>query len=166
MRARPALIAWWLAATPALAMAQAATPAAQAAASNAVVAGETVTDNAIDDRIRDAAAAAEALQGPLDGSWTLVAASGKALYAFQFVDKPGGQDPPEGVWRDLRRPPGPGDIGLIGSMARGPGSLSLGFAAKPGARPVAIELKSGGSGGWSGQLHEDGVTINVMLRRN
>lgn len=163
MRTRPALVACWLATTPALAIAQGATP--PAAASNAVEAGETVTDNAIDDRIREAAAAAEALQGPLDGAWTLVAASGQPLYAFQFVDKPGGLDPPEGVWRDLRRPSGPGDIGLIDSMARGPGSLTLSFAARPGAAPVAIELKSGDAGGWSGQLHEGGVTINVMLRR-
>jgi hypothetical protein len=166
MTVRAALIAFGLAATPALAIAQGSTPAAPPAASNAVVTSETVTDNAIDDRIRDAAAAAEALQGPLDGGWTLVAASGQALYAFQFVDKPGGQDPPEGVWRDLRRPSGPGDIGLIDSMARGPGSLTLSFAAKPGAPAVAIELKGGNVGGWSGQLHEAGLTINVILRRD
>ena len=29
-------------------------------------------DNAVDERIRSSAAAAEALQGPLDGPWTLV----------------------------------------------------------------------------------------------
>jgi hypothetical protein len=168
MRLRPALIALCLAATPALANAQGATPTPSAAPpkSNATVASETVTDNAIDDRIREAAAAAQALQGPLDGGWTLVAESGQALYAFQFVDRPGGQDPPEGVWRDLRRPAGPGDIGAIDSLARGPGSIILSFAAKPGAPPVAIELKSGDSGGWSGQLHEAGATIKVMLRRN
>ena len=163
MKLRPALIASWLAATPAPAVAQAApTPAT---ASNAAVVGETITDTDIDERIRAAAAAAESLQGPLDGGWTLVSASGKALYAFEFVDKQGGADPPEGVWRDLRRPPGPGDIGLIGSMSRGPSSLTISFAAESG-EPVAIELKSGEAGGWSGQLHEAGVTINVILRRN
>jgi hypothetical protein len=166
MTARAASFALWLAATPVLAIAQGATPGTAGAASNSAVASETITENAIDDRIRDAAAAAQSLQGPLDGGWTLVAASGQALYAFQFVDKPGGQDPPEGVWRDLRRPAGPGDIGPIDSMARGPGTLILSFAAKPGAPAVAIELKSGDSGGWSGQLHEAGATIKVMLRRN
>jgi len=160
------LIAGWLAATPALAIAQSANPIVTPPASNATVVSETVTDNAIDDRIRDAAAAAESLQGPLDGGWTLVAASGQALYAFQFVDKPGGQDPPEGVWRDLRRPAGPGDIGPIDSLARGPGVLTLSFAAKPGQPAVAVELKSSEGGGWSGRLHEAGVAINVMMRRN
>ena len=137
----------------------AATPGAAALAQG------DANDAAIDARIRASAEAAESLQGPLDGGWTLVAASGQALYAFQFVDKPGGQDPPEGVWRDLRRPAGPGDIGPIDSLARGPGVLTLSFAAKPGQPAVAVELKSS-EGGWSGRLHEAGVAINVMMRRN
>ena len=127
--------------------------------------GGDASDAAIDQRIRASAEAAESLQGPLDGAWTLVGADGAAIYAFQFVDKPTGEQP-EGVWRDLRRPAGPGDIGPIDSLARGPGVLTLSFAAKPGQPAVAVELKSSEGGGWSGRLHEAGVAINVMMRRN
>ena len=84
-------------------------------------------DNAVDERIRSSAAAAEALQGPLDGPWTLVSTAGTPIYAFQLVDRPGGQGVVEGVWRDLRRPSMPGDIGLIDQISRSP-SAQIGRA--------------------------------------
>jgi hypothetical protein len=123
-------------------------------------------DNIVDARIRASAEAAESLQGPLDGTWTLVSASGQGLYVFQLVDKPGGHDPLEGVWRDLRRPSVPGDIGMIDTLYRGDGLLRLSFSAKAGDPPVMVELKADADGGWSGQLREAGVTTQVKLRRN
>jgi len=123
------------------------------------------SDRAIDERIRESAIAAEGLQGPLDGGWTLVSAAGQAIYAFQFVDKPGGRDPLEGVWRDLRRPSAPGDIGVIDTMSRGPQSLTLTFVTAPRAAPVTVALTSGADGGWSGELREAGVATRVSLRR-
>jgi hypothetical protein len=122
-------------------------------------------DSLIDARIRASAEAAENLQGPLDGAWTLVSAAGRPLYAFQIVDKPGGRDPLEGVWRDLRRPAVPGDIGMIDSLSRGLDFLVLTFSVKAGDPPVMVQLKSGPDGGWAGQLREAGVTITVKLRR-
>src|SRR5580693_1753769 len=86
---------------------------------------EPYSDNAVDERIRSSAAAAEALQGPLDGPWTLVSAAGSPIFGLQLVDKPGGQGAIEGVWRDLRRPATPGDIGLIDQIARSPTSLTI-----------------------------------------
>lgn len=124
------------------------------------------SDNVIDDRIRSSAQAAESYQGPLDGAWTLVAANGgRALYAFQLVDKPGGQSPLEGVWRDLRRPAMPGDVGFIDSLTRGPQSLAIAFVAKPGDPAVSVALKSDAAGFWSGDLHEGAVVTPVRLKR-
>jgi hypothetical protein len=131
----------------------------------ALAAAQGESDNVIDDRIRSSAQAAESFQGPLDGAWTLVSADGKPLYAFQLVDKPGGQGPLEGVWRDLRRPSMPGDIGLIDALDRGPQTLSISFIAKPGDPRVAIELKSHADGDWSGDLLEHGMLTPVQLRR-
>jgi hypothetical protein len=122
-------------------------------------------DNAIDARIRASANAAESLQGPLDGTWTLVSASGQAIYVFQLVDKPGGRDPLEGCWRDLRRPPMPGDIGMIDSLFRAADVLTINFSAKPGDPPVTIRLNLGADGAWSGSLHEGGGDMPVRLRR-
>jgi hypothetical protein len=125
-----------------------------------------VPDNVIDDRVRASAAAAESYQGPLDGAWTVVAATGgQALYAFQLVDKPGGESPLEGVWRDLRRPPMPGDIGLIDSLIRGPQSLAVAFVAKPGDPAVTLDLKSDAAGFWTGDLHEGAVATPVRMKR-
>ena len=122
-------------------------------------------DNTVDARIRASADAAESYQGPLDGSWTLVTVTGQRLYAFELVDKPGGQSPLEGVWRDLRRPPAPGDIGMIDTLTRGAQSLTLGFAATPGAPPVTVELKSDAAGFWSGELKEGGADVQVRMKR-
>jgi hypothetical protein len=121
-------------------------------------------DNQVDDRIRASAAAAESYQGPLDGGWTLVGPDGKALYAFELVDKAGGQSPLEGVWRDLRRPATPGDIGLIDRIERDAQSLTIAFAARPGGPKVDVELTSG-PGGWTGALLEAGALTRVKLRR-
>jgi hypothetical protein len=115
------------------------------APAHALAQGES--DNVVDERIRASAHAAESYQGPLDGSWTLVTAMGDRLYAFELVDKPGGQSPLEGVWRDLRRPAGPGDI------------------AKPGEAPVTIELKSDDGGFWSGEMKAGGADTAVRMRR-
>jgi hypothetical protein len=122
-------------------------------------------DNMVDERIRASADAAERYQGPLDGPWTLVSTAGEKLYAFQLVDKPGGQSPLEGVWRDLRHPSTAGDIGMIDTLTRGPGSLTLAFAARPGEPPVTIELKSDAAGFWYGDLRQGGAHLQVRMRR-
>jgi hypothetical protein len=121
--------------------------------------------NPIDARVSGSFNAAESYQGPLDGSWTLVSAGGQALLAFQLVDRPGGQGPLEGVWRDLRRPGAPGDIGFIDGLVRGPGSLSITLNAAPGASAVTITLHADPTGGWSGTMRENGADEPVKLRR-
>lgn len=121
--------------------------------------------NPVDERVGGSFNAAEGFQGPLDGSWTLVSASGQALLAFQLVDKPGGQGPLEGVWRDLRRPPAPGDIGFVDNLIRGPGTLSITLNATPGQPAVTISLHADPTGAWSGVMRENGADAPVKLRR-
>jgi hypothetical protein len=136
-----------------------ALPAARASAQ------EEPSDSARDQRILSSAAAAESLQGPLDGGWTLVSSDGKLIYGFQIVDKPSGETP-EGVWRDLRRPNVPGDIGLIDTMQRAaPDALTIRFVAVPGQAPTTIALKLA-AGVWSGDMTEAGAVTKVALRRN
>ena len=61
-------------------------------------------------RIAEASAAAEALQGPLDGGWSLVGGEPEAVYALRISDPPGRQGPPEGVWSDTSGHGGPLEI--------------------------------------------------------
>jgi hypothetical protein len=124
------------------------------------------SDSALDERIRSSAAAAQALQGPLDGAWTLVSAAGAPILALQLVDRPGGEGPVEGVWRDLRRPPSPGDIDLIDQIARSPAALTITLNATPGQSAVVINLRPDPTGIWSGELKQGAAVIQVKLRRN
>ena len=121
--------------------------------------------NPVDQRVGESFNAAQSYQGPLDGSWTLVSDSGKALLAFQLVDKPGGQGPLEGVWRDLRRPSAPGDIGFVDNLIRGPGTLSITLNPTPGQPAVIISLHADPTGAWSGVMRENGADAPVKLRR-
>jgi hypothetical protein len=148
VRRRAALIAWLLALTPGATLAQ----------------GGDASDNAIDDRIRASAAAAESFQGPLDGAWTLVSTTGQALYAFEIVDRPGGRDPLEGAWRDLRHP-GPTGEGFVDAITRGPDGLIISFSANPGDPQVTIKLNTGADGAWSGDLKDAAGDTPVRLRR-
>ena len=123
------------------------------------------TGNPVDARVGSSFNAAESFQGPLDGSWTLVSASGQPIYAFQLVDKPGGHDPLEGVWRDLRHPATPGDIGFVDSLVRTPDGLEITLNARLGAPMVSITLHAAPDGAWSGTMRENGAGAPVKLRR-
>jgi len=122
--------------------------------------------NPVDERVGDSFNAAQSYQGPLDGSWTLVSASGQPLLAFELVDKPGGQGPVEGVWRDLRRPQSPGDIGFVDDLIRGPTTLSITLNATPDAAAMSISLHTDPTGAWSGVMRENGAETPVRLRRS
>ncbi|HEX3919608.1 MAG TPA: hypothetical protein VHW60_19900 [Caulobacteraceae bacterium] len=125
----------------------------------AIAAGAHGQDNPIDSRVRASFDAAESFQGPLDGGWTLVDAAGAPIYAFQLVDKVGGRSPLEGVFRDLRHPSVPGDIGFIDGLERGAGMLTLRFG------PVTIRLRSA-DGGWMGEIRDGRVATAVKLKRD
>ena len=80
------------------------------------------------------------------------------------MDRVGGRDPLEGVFRDLRRPPVPGDIGMIESAERAGGSLDLTLRPRPADPPVTIHLQSSADG-WAGEMREGSAATAVKLRR-
>ncbi|MFI4975907.1 MAG: hypothetical protein ACHP84_15305 [Caulobacterales bacterium] len=123
---------------------------------------EMSPEDAYDARVRASMAAAEAMQGPLDGRWLVVTAEGRVLFMFQLVD-PSVTGPLEGVFRDLRRAARPSDIGAIDELTRTPATLHVTFRGLAG--PVVLDLKTGANGFWSGSMTEAGATTAVSLRR-
>jgi hypothetical protein len=115
------------------------------------------TDLAV--RMRDSAAAAQALQGPLDGTWILLTRE-RPLYVIQLTDPAGGSGPLTGAWR------GPGasaSIGLIDAIVRRGDSLTIQFAA---SGVVVRVLLRRDDGTWIGTANENGRDRGVVLRRS
>ncbi|AVQ04576.1 hypothetical protein B7G68_21185 [Caulobacter segnis] len=112
-------------------------------------------------RVRGSIAAAQNLQGPLDGQWRVAGPDGTPLYALQIVDKAGGGAPLEGAWRDLRRTGAPGSTGLIDDLQRDGEGLSARFTAQEGGQASTLSLRPDADGRWSGQLVEAGAAASV-----
>jgi hypothetical protein len=112
--------------------------------------------------MRDSAAAAQALQGPLDGGWTLRDAGRRPLYAFQITDPAGGIGPVDAAWRAA----GPsGAIGVASAIARQGKRLTITFTPEGAAGAAEVRLTRRRAGVWSGRLTEDGRTRRVTLVR-
>ena len=60
----------------------------------------TLAADPLTTRIGESNAAAEALQGPLDGAWTLRDGAERVLYVFQMSDPPGSKGVAHGACRD------------------------------------------------------------------
>jgi len=103
-------------------------------------------------RIAASAAAAQSLQGPLDGTWTLADGRGRTLFVFQIADPPTGGVALQCAWRDPS-----GGLGFATCVRRGR-RLTLRF----GAREVDLEHREA----WRGVLREAGRTRAVALRRS
>lgn len=116
-------------------------------------------------RVRGSIAAAQGLQGPLDGAWSLTDAAGTRLYAFQMVD-PGGGYGLEGAWRDLRRSAAIGDVGVIDSVQRAGDALTLRFVPRQGGEPVVVQLNQAVPGRWTGAITEGSGSADVTLVRD
>jgi hypothetical protein len=112
-------------------------------------------------RIRESAAAAQALQGPMDGTWTLSDARRRPLFVFQFTDPAGGAGPLEGAWR---RSGASAPAGLIDAIARRGDHLAIRFAG--GGEVVRVRLRRRADGTWSGEANENGHDLSVALRRS
>jgi len=135
-------------------------------AAPATAGGAMSVEQAYELRVKGSIAAAQGLQGPLDGGWVLRGADGAALYSLQIADPAGGYGPVEGAWRDLRRPGAVGSTGLIDSIERTyDGGAAVRFMARPGVGST-LALSAGPDGGWSGRLTEDGAApTSVAIER-
>ncbi|MGH7024264.1 MAG: hypothetical protein ACREEB_11835 [Caulobacteraceae bacterium] len=110
----------------------------------------------IGERIASSAAAAESLQGPLDGTWTLKDARGRTLAVFQIGD-PAAGGPLQCAWR--------GPNGALGpaNCRRERGRLSLRFQAD--GAPARARLRRVRSGDWRGLAWGAGRARAVTLRK-
>jgi hypothetical protein len=122
-------------------------------------------DAAFEGRMRDSFDAAQALQGPLDGRWTLYDAGGRALYAIQIVDPAGGGGPLQAAWRDPRDSSPLGALGVVSDIARTGGALRLSFTGRGGLINTLL-LWRDPHAGWSGRMVEGGKAMRVTLRRD
>jgi len=111
-------------------------------------------------RVKGSIAAAQNLQGPLDGGWRIVGDDGGQLYALQIVDKAGGYGELEGAWRDVRRPGAVGSTGLIDDLRREGDAVVARFSPKGGQSSI-LTLRPSGDTRWLGQLAENGATRPV-----
>lgn len=118
--------------------------------------------------------AAEAMQGPLDGVWRLDDEAGRTLFVLALSD-PGAAPAPlaarpddpgvEGAWRDPNRPRAPDASGFLDSIRRGRAGLSIRFVQGPGQRSMALTLRAGRDGRWTGELAGDGAPRRVVMSR-
>ena len=117
----------------------------------------------VDARIRASDQAAQALQGPLDGAWSLYDAAGARLYAFQLVDPVGGHGPLQGAWRDLR---GREALGVFSELRREGDALILRLPSHGESPADSIRLRGDGHGAWRGRISGDPASRAVVLKRD
>ena len=122
--------------------------------------GELTKAQVYELRVKGSIAAAQNLQGPLDGGWRIVGNDGGQLYALQIVDKAGGYGELEGAWRDVRRQGAVGSTGLIDDLRRDGGDVIVRFSPR-GGQSTTLTLRPSGYERWSGELVENGATQAV-----
>jgi hypothetical protein len=116
--------------------------------------------------VRGAFAAEQALQGPLDGQWTVSAADGgPALWSLLLNDAGGADQPVEGAWRDLRKGSGPDAAGVLDTVERDGAGLTVRFHAPAAGPGLTLRLKPEGPGRWTGALERDGRRTPVVMTR-
>ncbi|WP_454761893.1 hypothetical protein [Caulobacter segnis] len=111
-------------------------------------------------RVKGSVAAAQSLQGPLDGGWNITGVGGGQIYALQIVDKAGGYGELEGAWRDLRRPGSVGSTGLVEDLRREGDTVVVRFSPKVGQSSI-LTLRPSGYERWAGELAENGASVAV-----
>lgn len=111
-------------------------------------------------RMRDSAAAAQSLQGPLDGHWTLLEANGRALYEIQIADPPQGSAPPQGAWQSVADK----TIGQLDTVNLSGGHLAMAFVHR--TEPVRLQLGRRGPGLWRGLMVSARGKAVVSLARD
>ncbi len=115
-------------------------------------------------RLRAAYEAAEARQGPLDGSWRLSGADGDVLFEFVLSD-PGGYNM-AGAWRDVRRGGGADGSGFMGAVYRTADGVVVRFTEAGQSNETVLQLRLTADGRWGGELTEGGAVRSVVLSRS
>jgi hypothetical protein len=110
-------------------------------------------------RIGEAAAAEQALRGPLDGVAMRVAQGPGAVFALQVSDPIDG--PLGGAWRDMAT----GDLGVIDGGSRGGGLIHLKLTLH-GQERAWLSLRPAGPDRWRGQMLAEGRAVPVALARD
>jgi hypothetical protein len=123
----------------------------------------TLLDLSYEARIRGSAQAAQGLQGPLDGGWTVRTLAGAPLLSLQLVDRGQGYGGLEGAWRELGAPVA--RVGLIDSLDRQPVILTIRITPAGKATRI-LTLIPAADGTWSGDLADDTGIRPVTMRRN
>lgn len=124
----------------------------------------TPLDIGYESRIRGSVAAAQGLQGPLDGGWTVRSSYGVAVMTLQLVDRGNGYGQLEGAWRTLDGQVS--KVGLIDSLDRQPTILTIRITKAPGKPTTVLTLIPSADGGWSGEVTDEWGVHPVTMRRN
>jgi len=117
----------------------------------------------LDQRIASSSAAAQALQGDLDGAWQLTDLAGHPLFSFEIVDPAGPRPRLEAAWRLPMAQAAVDGSGTADIVQPTPTTLRINLA-RPG-RSVRIDLSRSREGTWTGRLNEDGQALRVVLHR-
>ena len=120
-----------------------------------ILAAGAPTPDDLSRRMGQSAAAAQALQGPLDGAWILSDGRGRRLYDLQITDPAGGAVRIGGAWRDGAT----GRTGVIDAISRRGHRLTLRLDG------TAIGLGRSGGEMWTGHMRADRHPLDVRLRR-
>jgi hypothetical protein len=121
----------------------------------------------IDARLRASAAAAQSLQGPLDGGWRLNDGEGRLLYRLQIIDPgPNGREGLGAAWFDPRRVGAFYARGVVDDMVREGNTVTIRFTPGPAGPQSVLVLHPSAYSDWFGDLHENGVVTAVALRRS
>lgn len=113
-------------------------------------------------RIRESVAAAESLQGPLDGGWTLTV-EGRPRYVFQIMDPPNG-GAVQAAWREWGTDGASTVIAVDQVSVRGR-ILTLVFTRPGASGDTTVRLHNLRGLGWRGDILEDGRRSSAVLRR-
>ncbi len=114
-------------------------------------------------RMKASAAAAQALQGPWDGTWVLTDARGRRLLVFQITD-PADGGPLAGAWREAA---GGRRTGWIDAIARRGSGLDLSFTPPGGGDAALVRLERRAGRSAAGWMTTSGHTrpVRLMLAR-
>ena len=124
----------------------------------------TPLDLGYESRIRASVAAAQGLQGPLDGGWTVRSTYGVAVMTLQLVDRGNGYGQLEGAWRSLDGQVS--KVGLIDSLDRQPVVLTIRITKSPGKPTTVLTLVPTSDGGWTGEVSDEYGVHQVTMKRN